>query len=318
MDYKDYYKTMGLSKTASADDIKKAYRKLARKHHPDVSKDPKANEHMVALNEANAVLSDPERRMAYDTLEPQAALHKGQAFRPPPNWDSGFEFSSAEGDNGLHSEFFDQLFGRGARHAGEPRAARPGAAVRGGDHHASIELDLCDSYQGAERTVSLRSARLDAQGHTVEEERSLEVKIPKGVFEGQQVRLAGQGSPGHGGASAGDLLLEVRFKPDKRWRAQARDVYQPVRLSPWEAMLGTSTQVQTPSGAAEVVVPPGWKTGRRLRLKGRGIPGAGTHAAGDLYLELEMALPAADTEAARAAYAAMAQAFPAFEPRAIV
>lgn len=315
MEFKDYYKVLGVEKTATGDDVKKAFRKLARKYHPDVSKEPDAAVRMAEVNEANAVLSDPEKRAAYDELGTQTHARGGQDFRPPPNWDAGFEFTHAGGEgDGQFSDFFEQLFGRAARgqrghaHAG---GGRP-AAMRGEDHHARIELDLLDAYRGAQRTISLRSARLDEQGQLVNEERHLEVRIPKGVREGQHIRLAGRGGPGFSGGASGDLLLEVVFQPDPRWRAEGRDVYQRLPVAPWEAMLGASVAVHTPSGDAEVTVPAGFTPGRKLRLKGRGIPAG---EPGDLYLELEIALPSPGNEAQRAAYAAMAQAFPDFNPR---
>jgi curved DNA-binding protein len=315
MEFKDYYKVLGVDKNATEQDIRKAYRKLARKYHPDVSKEPSAAVRMTEVNEANAVLSDPEKRAAYDELRTQTHARAGQEFRPPPNWDAGFEFSDTGMDaGGEFSDFFEQLFGRAAR--GHRAQARGGggraAAMRGEDHHAKIELDLQDAYQGAEQTISLRSARLDERGHVVNEERHLQVKIPKGVREGQHIRLVGRGGPGFGAGPPGDLLLEVVFKPDPRWRAEGRDVYQRLPLAPWEAALGAAVVVTTPSGDAEVTVPAGWRRGRRLRLKGRGIPGA---EPGDLYLELEIDLPPADTDAARAAYAAMRQAFLGFDAR---
>ncbi|ART52917.1 molecular chaperone DnaJ [Acidovorax carolinensis] len=327
MEFKDYYQVLGVSKTATADDIKKAYRKLARKYHPDVSKEADAAARMAEVNEANAVLSDPEKREAYDALGRQAPHRPGQDFRPPPNWDAGFEFSdgagTAGGPDGEFSDFFEQLFGRHARaqraqsHYREaPRDAEWGGTPqpsRGNDHHARIELDLLDAYQGAERSLTLRGARLDDAGRMVHEQRNLQVKIPKGVREGQLIRLTGQGSPGTGGAPAGDLFLEVQFKPDPRWRAIDRDVYQPVAVAPWEAELGAVIEVHTPAGALEVTVPAHWKSARKLRLKGRGIPAA---TPGDLYLELSVALPPAHSDAERAAYTAMAKAFPRFDPRA--
>ncbi len=295
MEFKDYYKTLGLARTANGDEIKKAYRKLARKYHPDVSKAADATERMVELNEANAVLSDPEKRQAYDSLGQEPP--DGRDFRPPPHWDAGFEFSDSAAD-GQHSAFFEQLFGRAGR------ARR----TNGSDHHARIELDLLDVYTGAERTIMLRGT----QG----EERELKVTIPKGVHEGQHIRLAGRGGAGEGGAPAGDLLLELLFKPDARWRAEGRDVFQSLPVAPWEAMLGATVNVRTPGGAADVNIPAGWKSGRKLRLKGRGIPGTAGRPPGDLYLVLELALPAAEGEAGRAAYQALADAFPAFDPRA--
>ena len=328
MEFKDYYKTLGVAKTASADEIKKAYRKLARKHHPDVSKAPDATARMAEVNEANDVLADPEKRLAYDSLGNAPHAQDGREFRPPPNWDAGFEFSGGGGAGragaGDHSDFFEQLFGRAARSQGrQGRGAAfsddfggPPPATRGADHHARIELDILDAYDGADRTIVLRSAHLGEDGNVVNEERNLQVKIPKGVFEGQHIRLAGRGSPGTGGAAAGDLLLEVVFKPDVRWRAEGRDVHQRLPVAPWEAALGGIVTAHVPGGETSVSVPAGWKPGRKLRLKGRGIPGSGSQEAGHLYLELVMALPPADTDEARAAYAAMAAAFPRFDARA--
>lgn len=333
MEFKDYYKELGVSPTATADDIKKAYRKLARKYHPDVSKEPDAITRMTALNEANAVLSDPEKRAAYDHLAQAPHAPPGQNYRPPPHWDAGFEFSDGAGGRGAqggapddYSDFFEQLFGRAAKgregsgpfragsaQASDSNTSQPPHSVRGTDHHARIELDLADAYQGAERTLTLQSGHQADDGSLARDERSLEVKIPQGVREGQLIRLAGQGSPGWGGGPAGDLFLEVLFKPDPRWRAEGRDVYQPLLVAPWEAALGASVEVGTPGGSViEVTVPAGWKAGRKLRLKGRGIPGK---TAGDLYLELHLALPPATDDASRAAYAALAQAFPHFHPR---
>ena len=238
MEFKDYYKVLGVEKTASADEIKKAYRKLARKYHPDVSKVADATERMSELNEANDVLGDPEKRVTYDTLGREGYSQDnggtdGQGFRPPPNWDAGFEFSNGGGGGGDHSDFFEQLFGRGARGQRAQSGGFGGTPekMRGSDHHAQIELDILDAYDGAERTITLRSARQGDDGHLVNEERSLQVKIPKGVHEEQHIRLAGRGSPGIGGAPAGDLLLEVLFKYDTRWRTEGRDVYQRVPVS---------------------------------------------------------------------------------------
>ena len=174
-----------------------------------------------------------------------------------------------------------------------------------------------DAYHGSERTITLRGAQLDASGHVVPNERSLQVKIPKGVREGQLIRLVGQGSPGSGGAPAGNLFLEVRFTPHPRWRAEGRDIYQTLPLAPWEAALGASVEVNLPSGTVEVTVPAHSRAGRKLRLKGRGIPASPPgDLSGDLYLELTIAQPSADTDSARAAYAALAKAFPTFNPRA--
>lgn len=334
MEYKDYYQILGVDKNASADDIKKAYRRLARRYHPDVSKEADAAQRMAEVNEANTVLSDPEKRAAYDTVGAQAwarGARSGDDVRPPPGWDAGFHFGGgtggsgfhqgfsgfAGGDGAAHSEFFEELFGRAARarHASGARASA--GPVRGEDSHARIELDLPDAYHGATRTIHLRSARLDASGRLVPEERALEVKIPKGVKPGQLIRLASQGGPGLHGGAAGDLFLEVQLRPSPRWKVDGRDVTQKLRVTPWEAALGGGVHVTTPDGATvEVTVPAGSGTGRKLRLKGRGIPAANAATpAGDLFLELDVAVPGAVTDAQRAAWAALRDAYPGFDPR---
>jgi curved DNA-binding protein len=296
MEFKDYYATLGVDKNAAADDIKKAYRKLARKYHPDVSKEPDAAQRMSSINEAYTVLSDPEKRAAYDAL---GRRPQGQEFRPPPDWDAGFEFSGREfafGEDEF-SDFFSNLFGRAAR---ARRGAEP--SMRGGDHHAKVVIDLADAYHGATRAVTLRSARLDDNGRVVTDERTLDVTIPKGVRAGQHIRLRGQGAPGTGGGGAGDLYLEIEFRDDNRYQVDGRDVTQRVPVAPWEAALGATIRVPTPSGEVEVSVPAGSRGGRRLRLRGRGIPG---EPPGDLYLELDIALPLADSDAVRELYRAM-------------
>jgi len=281
MEFKEYYKSLGVGQTASTDEIKKAYRKLARKYHPDVSKETDASARMAEVNEAYAVLSDPEKRAAFDKLAQRRAA--GQDFQPPPDWDAGFHFSDAGspvGDDGDFSEFFNSLFGRAARarHGGGARAQ-----MRGADQHAKISINLADAYHGATRSLALREARLDESGNVVTAERVLDVRIPKGVKEGQSIRLRGQGSPGLNGGPAGDLYLEVEFEPDARYRIEGRDVTQTVSVAPWEAALGATIEVPTPAGRVEVKVPAGSSNGRKLRLKGRGIPG---NPPGDLYLEL--------------------------------
>ena len=307
MEFKDYYQVLGVGKTAPVDEIKKAYRKLARKYHPDVSKEPDAEKRMKEVNEAYAVLSDPEKRAAYDQLG--SGWQPGQDFQAPPGWDAGFEFSG-DGAHGAQagdfSDFFASLFGR----AGGDRGARD-FRMRGGDHHARILIDLADAYHGATRTIALRAAKQDASGRVVTEERALNVQIPKGVKEGQHIRLAGQGSPGIGGAPAGNLYLEVQFSPDPHYRVEGRDVNETVPVAPWEAALGASIEVPTPSGNVQVKVPAGSQAGRKLRLKGRGIPG---DPPGDLYLVLDVVLPSAESDKARQIYETMAREL-AFNPR---
>ncbi|MBY0485102.1 DnaJ C-terminal domain-containing protein [Nitrosomonas sp.] len=310
MEFKDYYKTLGVSRDATAEEIKKAYRRLARKYHPDVSKETDAEQKMKEVNEANAVLSDPEKRAAYDQLGQGRGFQPGSDFQPPPGWDAGFEFRG-QGSNGAQaadfSDFFAELFGKqmgaGARQAHQ--------RMRGEDHHAKIMLDLEDTYHGATRSLTLRMPKLDSQGRTVLADHMLNVRIPKGVHGGQVIRLAGQGGPGHSGEAAGDLFLEVHFKPHNRYRIENKDIYATLPVAPWEAALGATVKIPVPDGQVEVRVPENSQSGRKLRLKGRGIPAA---TPGDLYLVLEVVLPPATTPKEREFYQTMAQEL-AFNPR---
>ncbi|WP_153117481.1 DnaJ C-terminal domain-containing protein [Rhodocyclus tenuis] len=317
MEFRDYYKILGVDKSATADEIKKAYRKQARKYHPDVSKEPDAEKRMQEVNEANEVLSDAEKRAAYDQLG--SRYQAGQEFQPPPDWGSGFEFSGRDfgGAGGDYSDFFANLFGRGGAAAGGPfrsAAGQGGYQMRGEDRHARILIDLADAYHGAVRTISLQAPVADESGRIVVREHSLKVQIPRGVKEGQHIRLASKGSPGIGGGPAGDLFLELSFRPDVRYRVDGRDVFTSLPVTPWEAALGASIETPTPSGPLQLKVPAGSQSGRKLRLKGRGIPAPAGQDAGDLYVLLEVVLPPADSDAARHLYQEMAREL-AFDPR---
>lgn len=305
MEFKDYYKLLAIDRTATTDDIKSAYRKLARKYHPDVSKEPQAEARFKEIGEAYEVLQDPEKRAAYDQLGNR--WRAGQEFTPPPEWGAGFEFtpggaSTAEATD--YSDFFSTLFGNFSRHGATTRA-------HGEDHHAKIFIALEDAFHGGIQTITLRSPQVDAQGRVVLRERSLNVQIPKGIRESQHIRLAGQGAPGIKGATPGDLYIEIHFHPHPLYQVQGRDLSLSLPIAPWEAALGATVKVPTPTGVIEVKIPPGSQSGRKLRLKGRGIPG---EPAGDFYLVLDVVLPKADTEQAQQIYRTMAREL-AFNPR---
>lgn len=307
MQFKDYYQTLGVARDATLEDIKKAFRKQARKYHPDVSKEADAELRMKEINEANAVLSDPEKRAAYDQLGRN--YRPGQDFRPPPDWDAGFEFSGrgfSPHEAGEFSDFFSELFGG----VGGSRASGGRYQARGEDHHAKVLLDLEDAFHGATRQISLQAPRVDAQGRVRLANRTLNVRIPKGVREGQVIRLAGQGAPGMGGA-AGDLMLEVHFKPHARFRVSGRDLHLTLPVAPWEAALGAVVTVDLPDGGVKVRIPEGTQSGRQMRVRGKGIPG---EPPGDLLLEMRVVLPPADTPKARQLFEEMAREL-AFDPR---
>ncbi|MGI9237171.1 MAG: DnaJ C-terminal domain-containing protein [Woeseiaceae bacterium] len=309
MDFKDYYDIMGVQRDASQDEIKRAYRKLARKYHPDVSKQADAEARFKDLGEAYAVLKDPEKRAAYDQLG--ADWKAGEEFRPPPDWGTGFEFSGGfrDGDTSAHSDFFDALFGQDFRSSmgGGPT----GMHAHGEDHHAKVLIDLEDAYRGASRSISLSAPELDPSGHVTTRQRTLNVSIPKGVKQGQRIRLAGQGSPGMGKGQAGDLYLEIELNSHSVFRVEGRDVYLELPVAPWEAALGATVKAPTPAGPVDLKIPAGTTRRRKLRLKGRGIPG---QPPGDLFVELLITLPPADSDSAVALYETMRQDL-SYDPR---
>jgi curved DNA-binding protein len=311
MEFKDYYKILGVDRGATQDEIKKAYRQLARKFHPDINKDADAEAKFKEIGEAYEALGDAEKRAAYDQLGKD--FKSGQDFRPPPNWDAGFEYSGAP-EGADFSDFFSSIFGAA------PRGDRPGRSgrahstfrMRGEDHHATIVIDLKDALDGATRSIALRMPDMDDDGHVLVRDKNLTVQIPKGVTEGQSIRLKGQGSPGMGDAPPGDLYLEVRFKPDSLYRVVGKDLYLELPVTPWEAALGASVKMPTPSGAIMLKVPAGSANGRELRIRARGIP---AKEPGDLYAVLKIVWPPATDEKARKIYEEMAKEL-AFDPRA--
>ena len=310
MRFKDYYETLGVARGAAQEDIKRAYRRLARKYHPDVSKAADAESRFKEIGEAYEVLKNPEKRAAYDRFG-QDWKH-GQEFHPPPGWERQFHFGGdGFSDTSGFSDFFEALFGRGgfqgaggdfqdARGSmGATAGARGPAQTRHLDQSARIEIPLEDAYRGATRNVVLRG-------------RTLSVKIPRGVTEGQRIRLGGQGGAGAGGAPAGDLYLTVTHAAHPLFRAEGRDVHLRLPVAPWEAALGATVAVPTLGGKVDLKIPRGSRAGRTLRLKGRGLPG---RPAGDQYVVLEIVTPPADTPEAESLYRMMAESMD-FDPRA--
>jgi curved DNA-binding protein len=315
MDYKDYYKLMGVERDAKAEDIKRAYRRLARKYHPDVSKEANAEARFKEVQEAYEVLKDPEKRAAYDQLGSQ--WRQGQQFTPPPDWGRDFEFTTSHGggrEEPAFSDFFSSLFGARSPFRGQQRGGgfSGGFASSGEDHAAKIQIALEDAFRGGSHTVELKAPQLDEQGHVTVKPRTLKVTIPAGVIEGQKIRLSGQGSPGVGGGPAGDLYLEIGFKPHPLFQADGRDITLTLPVAPWEAALGATIKTPTLAGPVDLRIPPNAKAGQKLRLKGRGLPAA---TPGDQYVVIKIVTPPADTPEARAFYEGMQKELP-FDPRA--
>jgi len=312
MEFKDYYKVIGVERDATQAEIKRSYRKLARKYHPDVSKESDAEERFKEVGEAYAVLKDPEKRTAYDQLGED--WKKGQDFKPPPNWDQGFEYHGGDPGGGggeEFSDFFETLFGRGDFRGGFTRADHRPFTARGEDTFARIVVDLEDSYRGATRGVTLKHTEMSDDGRPSLRNRTLNVTIPKGVRPGQHIRLAKQGSPGAGGGESGDLFLEIAFQQHPKFLVEGNDVFLNLRVAPWEAELGATVKTSTPTGDVDLTIPQHSKSGRKLRLKGRGLPGK---EPGDFYAVLQIALPRAETDDQKAAYREFESAFD-FDPR---
>src|SRR5258708_6637550 len=308
MEVKYYYKVRGVARAATEAQIKQANRKLARKYHPNVSKEKDAEARFKEVGEAYEVLKSPEKRAAYDQLG--QGPRPGEDFRPPPDWGAGFEFSGAGARDSDYSDFFEALFGARARpEPGNRRGGfHPGQGV---DHHAKVLLDLDATLHGGARQLALRVPEIDAEGRLVSKERVLNVQVPKGILAGQHIRLAGQGARPPGSGTPGDLFIEVEFQPHPLYRIDGPAFYLDLPVAPWEAALGATVKTPTPTGTVDLKIPPGSQGGTKLRLKGRGIPAS---PPGDFYVIPQIALPPANDEKAKAAYATLAAAAP-FNPR---
>ena len=315
MDYKDYYEIIGVAENATADEIKKAYRKLARDYHPDLNKDEGATERFKELGEAYEVLKDPAKREEYDQLRRYGAA-PGEDFQPPPGWQSKAGFSGGgytEADAAGFSDFFQSVFGERAAGAADRGARHRGArfAVPGEDILYRIKVTLEEAYHGASRALSLQTHSFDEQGRVLPETRTLNVKIPKGVTEGQKIRLKGQGGPGFGGAASGDLYMEVELEPHRLFTVDGKNVSLVLPLAPWEAALGATVKVPTLGGPVNVTVKPGAQPGQKLRLTGRGLPGKPD---GDQYVVLKIVMPKVADAEDRALFEKMREQM-AFNPR---
>jgi len=301
MEYKDYYKILGVERDASEADIKKSYRRLARKYHPDVSKEPDAETRFKELGEAYEVLKDVQKRQSYDQLG--ANWKAGQDFNPPPGWDSsgfgGFgNHASGFNNTSGFSDFFESMFGADfAQSAGGGQHAFRQA---GQDQTAKIDVSIRHAFNGVNRAIRLSGGK------------SLQVKIPKGITTGKKIRLGGQGSPGVNGGANGDLYLEVTVVNDAEFELKGKDIYVNVNIAPWEAALGEKVPVTTLDGQVEIKIPANSKSGRKMRLAGKGMPG---NPAGDLYVCLMISTPAADNDEQKEFYQQMKSKF-SFDPRA--
>ncbi|GAA5131264.1 DnaJ C-terminal domain-containing protein [Thalassotalea piscium] len=294
MNYKDYYKIMGVDKAASEDEIKTSYRKLARKFHPDVSKEKDAESRFKDINEAYEVLRDKEKRAAYDQLG--SNWKAGQSgFTPPPNWQDQFHQGGSNfngSGQGDFSDFFESLFGSGFsanQHSGRGRHANQNSR-KGQDSHTKILIDIQDAYTGATRNFTLRDQGINEHGQTQTNERTLKVKIPKGIKPGQKIRLQKQGGQGAGGSNNGDLYIEVGFNPSPLFSIDGADITTELAIAPWQAALGDKVKIPTPSGEIDLTIPKLISSGSKMRLKGRGLP---SKVPGDFFVKLKIVFPKA-------------------------
>jgi curved DNA-binding protein len=287
MKYKDYYKILGVERSASEDDIKKAYRKLARKFHPDVSKEKNAEEKFKEVSEAYEVLRDAEKRKAYDTM---GSYQPGQDFRPPPGWEQQFHAGGAGGFQDFgDADLFDFLSGLGR---GGFRTGRGGGAsirMPGQDYEVTAHLSVEEVARGIELEVPLAVTEMNEEGELQRSTRTIKVRIPKGATDGQRLRVPGKGGPGRGGPD-GDLYVNIQLRPHDLFKVSGHDLYLEVPVAPWEAALGAEVQIPTLDARVTVKIPGGSRAGQKLRVRGKGLPKPGG-ADGDLYAVLQIVTP---------------------------
>ena len=314
MEFKDYYKILGVAEDAGADEIKRAYRRLARKYHPDVSHEGDAEVRFKEINEAYEALKDPDKREAYDEVR-RSPFRNGGQFEPPPGWQFKTEFPGGgftTGDAGAFSDFFQTLFGDAMPFGGGPHGGRSFFAERGEDVEDRLEVTLEEAFHGGRRQLQLAIPKRRPDGRVERQQRTLNVRIPAGVTDGRRIRLRGQGGAGTGDGQAGDLLLEIHVAPHATYSLEGRDVTLSLPVAPWEAALGATIKTPTLQGEVDLRIPPGSATGTRLRLRGRGLPGS---PPGDQIVTIAVDTPAATTDEQKDLYRRMAQSFD-FDPRA--
>ncbi|HEY2818129.1 MAG TPA: DnaJ C-terminal domain-containing protein [Casimicrobiaceae bacterium] len=304
MKYKDYYAVLGVARDAKEDDIKKAYRKLARKYHPDVSKEADAEEKFKEVGEAYETLKDPEKRAAYDQLGRHSP---GEDFRPPPDWGQSYGGEQFSFDDVDLADLFAGLAGRSGRRA------RAGP-IPGADYEADVRLTFDQAYAGTEIELDLMAVEYDEQGLARRVPHRMKVRIPSGVVDGQKLRVPGKGGKGRRGGRDGDLYLDIQVESHPLYRADGLDLHMDLPVAPWEAVLGTSVQMPTPAGIVSLKVPAGTRAGQKLRLAGRGFKRSdGT--AGHLYANVQIVVPTVVDERQRELFAQLASAS-SFNPRA--
>lgn len=299
----DPYKTLGVAKSASASEIKRAYRKLARTYHPDVNDSPDAETRFRAINAAYDLLKDHEARAAYDTGETPTG--HGRAASDGGSWPGGFDFSRHPGGQGAPFAEIFETFGRTGGFSGASGAFAA-------DQHVRIQIPLEDAFRGAVREIHLQQPRIDSQGQVVLEDRLISVAVPAGILPGQLLRLSGKGLTAQEGAPPGDLIVEVAFAPHPTYRIDGKDLHLDLPLAPWEAALGTKLAVPTPGGNVTLTVPQNARSGQKLRLKGRGLP---ANPPGHIYVTLRIVNPDASSAEAQKMFRHMESAFD-FDPRA--